>query len=221
MERPATGCPAITKKPKYESQNTMKVTQLKLLAIAFAAIYGLASCGGDNHDDHDHDEQAEHSGDDHEGHDHDDHEGHDHDDHEGHDHGDHDGHDHENIIAGPNGGRVLTAVEPHAEFFVTDERKVQIAFVDDDLKPVAAAEQTVSVIAGDRSNPTNLAFAKSGDVLISDKALPSGNDFPVVVQIKTDAGAEAVRERFNLNLADCPTCDYKEYACTCLHHDDE
>ena len=188
----------------------MKVTQLKLLAIAFAAIYGLASCGGDKHDDHDHNEHAEHS-------DGDDHEGHDHDDHEDHEHDDHDGHDHEKIIAGPNGGRVLTAVEPHAEFFVTDERKVQIAFVDDDLKPVAAADQTVSVIAGDRSNPTNLSFAKSGDVLISDKVLPSGNDFPVVVQIKTDAGAETVRERFNLNLADCPTCDYKEYACTCAH----
>ena len=163
----------------------MKVTQLKLLVIAFAAIYGLTSCGGDKHD---HDVHAEHSdsdGDDHDDHDHDDHEGHDHDDHEGHDHSD--------IIAGPNGGRVLTAVEPHAEFFVKEDRTVQIAFVDDDLKPVAAGAQTVSVIAGDRTNPTRLAFAKTGDVLLSDKALPDGNDFPVVVQIKTDSSADTVR----------------------------
>ena len=194
----------------------MKVTQPKLLVIAFAAIYGLASCGGDKHDDHDHDEHAEHS----DGDDHDDHDDHDHDDHEDHDHDDHEGHDHDSIIAGPNGGRVLTAVEPHAEFFVTDDRKVQIAFVDDDLKQVAAAGQSVSVIAGDRSNPTSLAFAKSGDVLVSDKALPAGNDFPVIVRIKTDASADAVREKFNLNLNDCPTCDYKEYACTCEHHDE-
>lgn len=191
----------------------MKLTKLPLIAIALAGTYYLSSCGGDQHDDHDghdYDEHAEHSEDD-------DHEGHDHDDHEGHDHDDHEGHDHSDIVAGPNGGRVLTSVEPHAEFFATDDRKVQIAFVDDDLKPVAAGDQNVSVIAGDRSNPTSLSFAKSGNVLISDKVLPDGNDFPVIVQIKTDASAETVREKFNLNLADCPTCDYKEYACTCAH----
>lgn len=200
----------------------MKLKDLSLLALAVTALYGLASCnkGHDDHDGHDHDdhdEHAQHDHDDHEEHDHDDHEGDDHDDHEGHDHGDHEGHDHGDIVAGPNGGRVLASVEPHAEFFVTDERKVQIGFVDDDLKPVPAGDQVVSVIAGDRSNPTSLTFAKSGTVLISDKALPGGNDFPVIVQIKTDASAETVREKFNLNLADCPTCDYKEYACTCAH----
>jgi len=110
------------------------------------------------------------------------------------------------------------SVEPHAEFLVTDDRKVQITFVNDDLKPVPLAEQSISVIAGDRSSPTSLSFAKSGDVLVSDKVLPGGNDFPVIVQIKTDASAETVREKFNLNLVDCPTCDYKEYACTCAHH---
>jgi len=191
----------------------MKLKELSILALAITALYGLASCkkGHDDHAGHDHAEHAEHDedGDDHEGHDHDDHEGHDHDDHEGHDHGD--------IVAGPNGGRVLMSVEPHAEFLVTDDRKVQITFVNDDLKPVPSAEQNVSVIAGDRSSPTSLSFAKSGDVLVSDKVLPGGNDFPVIVQIKTDASAETVREKFNLNLADCPTCDYKEYACTCAH----
>jgi hypothetical protein len=180
----------------------MKLKELSILALAITALYGLASCkkGQEEHAGHDQDEHAEH--------DHDDGDE-DHDDHEGHDHGD--------IVAGPNGGRVLTSVEPHAEFFVTDDRKVQIAFVNDDLKPVPAAGQNVSVIAGDRSSPTSLSFAKSGDVLLSDKALPAGNDFPVIVQIKTDASAETVREKFNLNLADCPTCDYKEYACTCAH----
>ena len=188
----------------------MKLRELSILALAITALYGLASCkkGHDDHAGHDHDEHAEHDHEDGDE-DHDDHEGHDHDDHEGHDHGD--------IVAGPNGGRVLTSVEPHAEFFVTDDRKVQIAFVNDDLKAVPAAGQNVSVIAGDRSSPTSLSFAKSGDVLLSDKALPAGNDFPVIVQIKTDGSAETVREKFNLNLSDCPTCDYKEYACTCAH----
>ena len=39
----------------------------------------------------------------------------------------------------------------------------------------------------------------------------------------TPAGPDAapVREKFNLNLADCPTCDFKEYACVCEHAHEE
>lgn len=195
----------------------MKLTKLPIIAIGLAAIYGLASCSEkENHDDHD--DHKEHAHGDTDGHeDHADHA--DHSDHDGDE--DHADHDHEEIIAGPNGGRVITSIEPHAEFFVTADRNVQIAFVDDDMKAVPVADQSVTVIAGDRSNPTQLAFTKSGDVLISDKALPDGNDFPVVVQIKATSSAETVRERFNLNLNDCPTCSNKEYACTCEHGEGE
>lgn len=193
---------------------------LIVFATGIAALFFLTSCGqqgGHDHAGHDHESHEGHDHDDHEGHDHDDHEGHDHDDHEGHDHADHEGHDHGGVVAGPNGGRVLMGVEPHAEFKVTPDRKVTITFVDDDLKPVAAVDQSVSVIAGDRSNPTRMAFAKSGDVLQSDSAFPAGNDFPVVVQIKVTPEADTVVEKFNLNLNDCPTCEYLEYACTCAH----
>lgn len=194
------------------------------IAAAILASYALSSCGGGH--DHDHGEGADH---DHSGesanHDHEaaghagDEKDHDHDGHEdGDDHG-HD-HDHEKIVAGPNGGRILHEVEPHAEFFVTAERKIQITFVDDDLEPIAAAAQTVSAIAGDRSSPTSLAFAPSGTALLSDGILPEGNDFPVVVSFKTTPDADTVRAKFNLNLEDCPTCDYKEYACTCDHSHD-
>ncbi len=131
----------------------------------------------------------------------------------GHDHD----HDHEKAIAGPNGGRVLTSVEPHLEFFVTEDRKVKVTAVDDEIKPIAMGDQSIRVTGGDRKNPTRLSFAKEGTVLVSDGAFPAGNDFPVVVQIKTGNG-KPVMEKFNLNLVDCPTCDYKEYACTCDHH---
>ena len=50
---------------------------------------------------------------------------------EDHGHDDHKGHAHEKKIAGPNGGRVLTKVEPHLEFFVTKDHKIQITAVDD------------------------------------------------------------------------------------------
>ena len=139
--------------------------------------------------------------------------GHDHD----HDH-DHD-HAHEGIIAGPNGGRVFTSVEPHLEFLITADRKVQFTALNDDLKPVAMEGQIIRVVGGNRSNPVRMSFTKSGDTLVSDKAFPAGNDFPVVIQIKPAADAKSVIEKFNLNLSDCPSCDNLEYACTCDHGD--
>jgi hypothetical protein len=42
-------------------------------------------------------------------------------------------HDHDKKEAGPNGGRLLTALDPHAEFFVTADRKVQITFLDEEV----------------------------------------------------------------------------------------
>lgn len=122
-----------------------------------------------------------------------------------------------NKIKAPNGGRVITAVEPHAEFFVTAERKVQITFLDDDGKVVAPEAQVVTVTTGDRSAPTKLTFAKAGSSLISDATLPAGNEMPAVVQIKQTPDAKTVTEKFTLNLAKCPDCSSPEYACTCAH----
>jgi hypothetical protein len=120
-------------------------------------------------------------------------------------------------VAGPNGGRVLTSVEPHAEFFVTTDRKVQITFLDDSNKAIAAGDQVVTVTTGDRSAPTKLTFVKSGEVLVSEQVLPEGSAWPAVVQIKSAADAKPLIEKFNLNLAICPGCKLGEYACTCDH----
>jgi hypothetical protein len=66
-----------------------------------------------------------------------------------------------------------------------------------------------------------MTFKKDGNSLVSDKAFPAGNDFPVVVSIKASPEGKKVRSKFNLNLADCPSCDYLEYACTCDHGEDD
>ena len=124
---------------------------------------------------------------------------------------------HEENVAGPNGGRLITAVEPHAEFLVTPERKVRITFVGDDGKPVAPADQTVIVTAGERAAPTTLTFTKTADGLLSEATLPDGNDYPTVVQIKPTPDSKTVVARFNLNTTICPGCDRPEYACTCGH----
>jgi hypothetical protein len=124
---------------------------------------------------------------------------------------------HENAVCGPNGGRLLVALEPHAEFLVLTDRRIQIIFLDMEDKPVPAAAQTVTVTTGSRLAPTTLRFEKSGDKLVSTTSLPSGDNLPVVVQIKTSPDAKTVVERFNLNLALCPECKRGEYACICDH----
>lgn len=190
--------------------------------LSCAYLFFGAACTEEEHSDHDgHDHGEEHHEGD--GHDHgeDEHhegDGHDHSNekeasHEGHDHD----HEHGEIVAGPNGGRVLEAVEPHLEFFVTEDRKVEIIAVDDEEKAIPLGDQVVTVIGGDRSSPTRMKFEKQGDKLVSDTAFPEGNDFPVVVQVKKSPDAKSETIRFNLNLEDCPTCDYQEYACVCDH----
>jgi len=104
-------------------------------------------------------------------------------------------------IVGPNQGRVLTEVEPHAELFVTAERKLRITFVDDAGKPVATpAGAVVTVITGERAAPTTLSFAADGDGLLSKAALPEGGNPPAVVRIKTGAAAKLITIRLQLNL---------------------
>ena len=129
-----------------------------------------------------------------------------------------DNHSHEKKAPGPNGGRILTTIEPHAEFFVTADRKVQITFVNDEGKAIAPAEQIVIVTTGERSAPVKMTFAKNNNVLVSDQSVPAGNNFPVVVQVKTTPDAKTLVEKFTLNFSKCPDCKLAEYACICAHN---
>lgn len=119
--------------------------------------------------------------------------------------------------AGPNGGRMIVAVDPKLEFLVSKDRKVQITALDGDQKPVPLKAYTISVVAGDRSKPTKLEFTESDGKLVSSGALPDGNDFPVSVAIKPVSGGKAIYEKFQLNLSNCSSCKYQEYACVCDH----
>lgn len=131
--------------------------------------------------------------------------------------GDHD-HHHGKKTAGPNGGRVLTGIEPHIEFFVMPDRKIKLTVLDKENKPAAVTTQTASATGGDRAKPTKFTFAKEGDVLISDAALPEGNNNPpIILQLKAAPDGKTITERFSVNLADCSSCKHNEYACTCDH----
>ncbi|MFD0894805.1 hypothetical protein KBB96_04690 [Luteolibacter ambystomatis] len=119
--------------------------------------------------------------------------------------------------AGPNGGRVLKNVEPHAEFLVTPDKKVRITFLDAEGKATVQEGAQITVTSGDRSSPTKLTFTKDGNSYISDKPLPEGKNVPVVIQIKATADGKSVTEKFGANLAECSECKHPEYACTCDH----
>jgi hypothetical protein len=120
-------------------------------------------------------------------------------------------------VAGPHGGRILTSVTPHVEFFVTKDRKVQFTFLDEHNQPVAPAGQSVIVTTGDRAKPTVLKFTRQGNALLSDAPLPAGNNLPAVIELKASADAPAVFEKFNVNLSVCGECHHAEYACICGH----
>lgn len=115
-------------------------------------------------------------------------------------------HEHEeNVSKGPNGGHVIESKAGFSfEVTVDKERKARVVFLDKDNKPVALGQQSITGIAGERSAPTKLAFAKGKDadanVLIADKPLPAGAHVPVILTIKTTPDAKAATERFELHL---------------------
>ena len=201
----------------------------QLTVTCTALTFAFVACNEKNHVAHDHDGDgiADHGPGEHGkavAHDHDgdgkpDHGPGEHEAHEA-DHG----HAHAEKIAGPNGGKIITSVEPHAEFFVTADNQVLITFLDESNQAITITSQKVTAVCGDRSNPTLLSFAKHayGMSLLSNETLPAGNKYPIIITFNMTADADPVRAKFTVNLSDCPDCDYKEYACTCDHaHNDD
>lgn len=128
----------------------------------------------------------------------------------------HEGHDHKKV-RGPKGGRLLENTDPRAEFYVEKDNTVTVTFYDDQLKPVAAAEQSVTVIADAEGSKTKVEFEKRGDVLVSKGALPEGHALNLVVQFKQTAEAKPTNFRFVLEDHVCGVCKRAEYACICEH----
>ena len=137
------------------------------------------------------------------------------DDHKHHDHKHHDHHkDHDHAsMAGPNGGKVLYEVHPHAELFVTRDRKLQITFLSETGKAVPPGQHTVKAICGKRTRPTRMQFNRRGYAFLSGQSLPTGKKIPTVVQIGKGSGKKPVIIRLNLDLETCPDCKKPKYAC--------
>ncbi|HEY0943827.1 MAG TPA: hypothetical protein VGD81_01120 [Opitutaceae bacterium] len=118
-------------------------------------------------------------------------------------------------IAGPKGGRVLTASAPHAEFFVEKDRTVAVTFYDAGLKPLAPEARVVSAIAEAPSGKVRLEFEKTASGFVSREPLPDGDGYTIVVQIREEAGAKPRNYRVVFHDEICDECQRAEYACVC------
>lgn len=123
--------------------------------------------------------------------------------------------------AGPKGGTVVEIEPLQAEFFVNAERKVEVTFYDKKMKLVPPGGQVVNVVAETTLAKTKLALAKKGDSFISNSALPEGDGYTVVLQIKTAPDAKVKNFRILYQVEICEKCKRAEYACTCETHGNE
>lgn len=118
-------------------------------------------------------------------------------------------------IPGPNNGRILTTDAPHAEFFVEKDRTVVVSFYDKNLKPVPVSGRVVTATAEAKSGKVPLQFEEKNGALVSKTALPEGDDYTVVVQIRDNANARPKNYRVLFHDEICDECKRAEYACIC------
>ncbi len=123
-------------------------------------------------------------------------------------------------LAGPKGGKIVTTAAPHAEFFVEKDRKVTITFYDQSLKPLALTGQVVTAVAEAKTGKVGLEFAAKGGSLVSNVALPKGDDYTVVLQVRDTASARPKIYRVEFHDEVCKDCKRAEYACACDDHGD-
>ena len=60
-----------------------------------------------------------------------------------------------------------------------------------------------------------------GDVLTSAEALPAGDGYLIVVQIKANPAGKTQNFRITYHAERCGECQRAEYACTCEHAGEE
>jgi hypothetical protein len=125
------------------------------------------------------------------------------------------------VVGGPQGGKLLENEAPRAEFFVNAERKVEVRFYDATLKVVPSGEQVVNVIAEAPTGKARLNLQRAGDVLTSAEALPAGDGYLIVVQIKANPAGKTQNFRITYHAELCGDCQRAEYACTCEHAGEE
>ena len=120
-------------------------------------------------------------------------------------------------LAGPKGGKLLDNAAPRAEFLIGADNRVTVSFYDAQLKPVPASGQVVAVTAEPKAGKVALTMEAKDGAFVSKEALPAGEGYPLVLQLKATADATPQNFRLTYDLSNCGGCKLKEYACTCDH----
>lgn len=122
---------------------------------------------------------------------------------------------HERITVGPGDGRLAyldSTTTPSAEFNVK-AGKIHLTLLDKDLKPIALAEQALTITAGERASAKKLAVTKEGNDFTA--PLPKGEDYWCIFQIKEKKDAKAITFRIHYMAEICAECKLAEWRCTC------
>ncbi len=121
---------------------------------------------------------------------------------------------HEGVELGPNGGRILEFSPNetlHGEVTVKGD-SFHIALLDQDMKPLAIDQQTLTATNADRKNPKKLEVTPTptGFTL---PLLPSGDW--LILRFKENAQAKAITARFEYDTTNCAGCNQMEWLCAC------
>jgi len=128
-----------------------------------------------------------------------------------------DDHPHDKILAGPKGGRVLELGSRHAEFFVQPDKRAAVYLYDGEMKAVAPEAQEVVLIAEAPAGKSKVEFERTADGFLSKTAIPEGESYRMVLQIRETSDAKPQNFRIDYNSAVCGGCQRAEYACVCGH----
>lgn len=122
---------------------------------------------------------------------------------------------HGGVELGPNGGRILEFSKDetmHGEVIAKDG-KFHVALLDKDMKPVAVADQTLTVTAGDRDKPTKVEVSKADGKFVV--PMQKGESYWVIFQYKASAKAKPITARLHYNAEICEECKAQEWLCKC------
>lgn len=128
------------------------------------------------------------------------------------------GHDHDKVIPGPKGGKVVEVDSGHAEFLILPDKKVSVTFYDQEMKPTSPGEQVIAVVAEAPAGKAKLEFEKTTEAFVSTAALPDGDGYRLVLQVRSKPDGKMQNFRIDYHMEQCPECKRPEYACTCGDH---
>ena len=127
---------------------------------------------------------------------------------------------HEGVELGPNKGRILEFSKNetmHGEVVVKGG-KFHIALLDQDMKAVAMAEQTLTATTGDRDKPVKLAVEKDAKGFLV-PVVKTGEW--LILQYKNSPDAKVITARLEYNTAICEKCSKAEWLCECKKPDEK